>query len=200
MSDFPPPPPSSDPAGPYHPQTGQSMPQYGQQPLDPQPPQYYAGPQYGMAPQTPTKRPGLVTAAGVITIVMSALSAVGGVILGVVLLAMDSSNLSAEDIADFEREMRDAGAENISVDDVLNIAGWIMLILGVISLVGILLGVLVLRRSNAARIVLTVFAGLIIVISLLALRAGFSALWLIAAILVIVFMYGRQANLWFKTR
>jgi len=58
--------------------------------------------------------------------------------------------------------------------------------------------VLVLRRSNAARITLVVSSAVTAVISLFGIGSGVSAVTLLAAVAVIVLLFVGGANDWFK--
>ncbi|CAN5144261.1 MAG: hypothetical protein ACSLEW_12590 [Nocardioides sp.] len=194
MSEFPPPPPQPE-QNPYGAPSYQSgPPQYGQNPYPPAPP---SSQDYG---SVPTKRPGVTTAAGVITIVLSSLSVIGGAIFGFVMLAVSESDLDPDQRADIYQEFSDAGLDGWTVDRMLNLLGIGSLIFAGLCLVGVVLGILVLRRSNAARITLTVFAGLTIASSLLGIAAVFPLLWTFGAILVIVFLFNKQSSSWFRTK
>ena len=58
--------------------------------------------------------------------------------------------------------------------------------------------VLVLRRSNAARITLVVSSAVTALISLFGIGSGVSAITLLAAVAVIVLLFVGGANDWFK--
>lgn len=199
MSEFPPPPPQpeQDPYGAQGHPSG--PPQYGQSP-------YPQAPQYGQAyPQQfgttgPMKRPGVTTAAGVIAIVLSSLSAIGSAIFGFVMMAVKESDLNQADVDDIYRQFDEAGLSNWTVDKMLDWIGIAMLVFAALSLIGVVLGILVLRRSNGARITLTVFSGFTILLSLIGIAGIFPLLWTLGAILVIVFLFNKQSSLWFKTR
>jgi hypothetical protein len=68
------------------------------------------------------------------------------------------------------------------------------------SIVGVLLGVLAMRRSNVARILLVVSSALVGVVSLLTIGSAVSALWLLAAIATVVLLFVGGANDWYARR
>ena len=204
------PPPAQNPYG--EPPAGQnpygqpaSPPPYGQQPAYGQQPPYgqpaYGQPAYGQpghagAPMggDPDKRPGTVTAAGVITLVFSGLSFL---LFAFVLVAL----LVAEDevLDEIERQegFQDAG---ISANDALGLVVGVVGVFAVWCLVAAVLGALVLRRSNAARITLVVSSAVTALVSLLSIGSGVSALTLIAAIATIVLLFTGGAGDWFRRR
>lgn len=177
-----------NPYGP--PPTGQpygQQPQYGQQ---------YGQPQYGQSHgPSGDRRPGTVTAAAWITIVLSGLIALGfGLLALAFLVARD------EFVDSFDEAMRDSGTVDpgISADSA---AGLVVAFLGVLalwSLIAVVLAVFVLRRSNAARILLVISASVTALLSLLTIMSVLSALPLIAAIAVIVLLFAGGAGDWFK--
>ena len=106
---------------------------------------------YGAPGRDPDKRPGSVTAAGVVTIILSGLSTLlyGGLLIGL-LVARDSL------VDEFESQ---PGFEDVSADDVLAIFAVVLVIAVVWSLIATILGVMVLKRSNVARIPLAISCG-----------------------------------------
>ena len=64
--------------------------------------------------------------------------------------------------------------------------------------IAIVLGVLVLRRSNVARILLVISSAVVALLSLLAIASGVSAVTLIAAVATIVLLFVGGAGDWFK--
>lgn len=196
-----PPPPSSDPYG--HPAgaqpSGQPQP-YGQPYGAPQygaPDNPYAPPQphppYGGAPDVPDRRPGAVTAAAVITIVLSALTALLGL-----LVALVGSNM-AQDMMD-ELDKRGYDTSDFTTHELAVGFAIIGTVIAVFALAAIIAAVFVLRRSNTARIVLTVLSALCIAVSLVGITSGGSLLSLVGAIVVIVLLYRRRSNAWFAAR
>jgi hypothetical protein len=178
-------PPASQPAYGQQPygQPAYGQPAYGQQGYG----QYGA---YGAPGVDPNKRPGSVTAAGIITIIMSGLSVL---VFGGFLIALLVSRDSVVD--DLETQ---PGLEDVSADDVFAVFAVILVILTLWCLIATVLGILVMRRSNAARILLTVSCAVTIAISLLSIASVVSAVPLIAAIAVIVLLFTGGAGPWFR--
>ncbi len=148
---------------------------------------------YGTAPQpSGERRPGTVTAAAWITMVLSAIVAA---LFGFTALAL----LVARDqvIAEMEKvpEFRDA---NIDADAAVGVLVAVMLGLVVWALIAIVLGILVLRRSNVARILLVISASVTALVSLLAVGSGVSAVPLIGAVATVVLLFTGGAGPWFK--
>jgi hypothetical protein len=166
-------------ASPYGQPAGQSYP-YGQQPA------------YGAAPQQADRRPGTVTAAAWLTIVFSAVTAF---VFGFTGLAM----LVARDqvITEMERvpEFQDA---NIDADAAVGVLVAVMVGLVVWSLIAIVLAVLVLRRSNVARILLVISCAATAILSLLSVASGVTLAPLVAAIATVVLLFTGGASDWFK--
>lgn len=179
----------SDPYGqpPAAPAYGQ-QPAYGQ-PAYPQQPAYGAPAGYGADPD---KRPGSVTAAGVITIVFAGLSfLLYAIILVALLVASDTVVDEIEASPGFE----DVG---ISADDALGVMVAFVGVFALWCLIATILGFLVLRRSNGARITLVVSSAVSALISLVGIGSGVSALTLIASVAVIVLLFVGGASDWFK--
>ncbi|WP_203336411.1 hypothetical protein [Nocardioides limicola] len=210
MSDQQPPPYGASPPPPH--QSGQQPPPYGaypppphqSEPLPPTAP-YAVG---GQVPADPDRRPGTVTAAAWVAIGSCLISVVFFVALG--LLAMATGGpLYAEiereistdpDMAQLMREMREAGID-LRVDQVLVVIGVALLGAAVWSLIGLVLGVLVLRRSNIARMLLAVSAGVAAVLSGIAgLFVVVPFLFAALAALVVVLLFVGGAGDWFARR
>jgi len=183
-------PPTGDPYGqPAQPaQAPYGQPAYGQ-PAQPA----YGQPGYA-APGDPDKRPGTVTAAGIITIVCSGLSLLlYAFILVALLVAKDSVLDEIESQPGFE----DAG---ISANDALGVVVAFVGVFAIWCLIATILGFMVLRRSNAARITLVISSAITALLSLLAIGSGISAITLIAAIATIVLLFTGGAGDWFARR
>jgi hypothetical protein len=187
-------------------------PQQGAQPGHPQGGAYqadtsapYGDPYGGMAPYGGTapyggqrpggdQRPGTVTAAGWITIVMSALSMLlFGLVALVFLVAQDPM---------IEEMRRQPGFDTMDIDpgSIVGVMVAVMLVFALWSAIGVVLGIFVLRRSNVARILLVVSSAVVALISLAAIASGGSAVSLIAAIAVIVLLFVGGASDWFARR
>jgi hypothetical protein len=148
-------PPQGQPSEPY----GQPSP-YGQQPYGQQPyGQPYGQPAYGQQPYgqpaygqaygvDPDKRPGTVTTAAVLTIVLSSLALL---LFGFALVAV----LVARDLMTEQLEQT-PGFEGVSIDQVIAVAAVVLGLFALWSLIAIVLAILTLRRRNGARITLVV--------------------------------------------
>jgi hypothetical protein len=209
-------PPSEPPASPYGEPPAQQNP-YGQPPQQnpygqptqqnpygqpTQPPPYGQQTPYGQqAPYGPgyagpdsDKRPGSVTGAAVITLIFSGLSVLlyAFLLIGMV-VAKDEVLDAITQSPDFE----DLG---ISPDSAFGgIVAFVAVFL-VWCMIACVLAVLVLRRSNAARITLVVSSAMTAVFSLLSIGSLVSAITLLAGIAVIVLLFVGGANDWFKGR
>ncbi|WP_432477738.1 hypothetical protein [Nocardioides sp. GXQ0305] len=220
-----PPPDQPDPSGQqppaYPPPSGQPEPTapYSQQPYGQEPPRQSFTEQYGASYGQPgygqpaygqpaygqpygvdsDRRPGTVTAAGVLTLVFSGLSLL---LFGFVLVAV----LVARDMMTTELETT-PGLEEISVDSVVTVAAVTMGILALWCLIAMILAVFALRRSNGARIglvvssvVVALFSGLSLIgaadpVSLLMILLVFGA-----AVTTIVCLFAGGASAWYARR
>lgn len=186
----------SDPYGqnPYggQPATpGQQPASYGQ-PAPYGQPGPYGQPAYAPYPQRdPDRRPGTVTAAAVVGIVGSALTFLGAAFFAV------AAAVAREDFAEGFEE--GSGTDlGTSADNVVTAVVVICGVLAVWSLVAVVLSVLVLRRSQVARILLVVSAGVATLVSLLAAPLGL--LFTVLTVLTIVLLFVGGANEWFSRK
>jgi hypothetical protein len=182
--------------GPRHQPYGQDP--YGQQPYAQQsggPPSLYGQqPTYGQQPGG--RRPGTVTAAAWITIVVSGLTAVG---LG--LMALAFAGFRDEFVQGFEQEWARSGAGTDVDVDPEQLAGVVVagfVFLAVWALISVVLAIFVLRRSNVARILLVISSAVVAVLSLIGIGSGISIVPLVAAVAVIVLLFVGGAGDWFK--
>ncbi len=164
------PPPPQQPFG--QPQYGQ--PQYGQPPQDYGQQPGYGQPAYGQQPaygggygqtyQDPDKRPGTVTAAGVITLLLS------GLVLVLLALGMVALGVARDEVVD---QMRDQGGlQDIDPNDIVSVLFVVFGAFIVWCIIAMVLAVFAMRRSNGARIGLVVSAALAAILSLLAIASG----------------------------
>jgi hypothetical protein len=207
---------------PAPPQSGQS--QYGQPPGQPQ--QYAApsyeqsygqpsgqpqpyGQSYGAQPygysqsgyehgygSAPSKRPGAVTAAAIITIVLSGLALLASVITGIVVLAARDSIkdelLSSPDFrGTFNRR---------DIDTVVTFVGLGSFFFALLALIGIVLAVLVMRGRGWARVTLIVLSVPTAILGLIGFGAALPLLWTAGAVAVIVLLSLGQVRQWFAMR
>jgi len=177
-----------------------AQPPYGQQPAQPPYGQQPAQPAYGQQPHghgpASDKRPGSVTAAAVITLIVSVLSLLVLLLVFVLIVA------SGDEIrAEIERQVRSQNP-NVSTADLAGALDAIAVLSAVFaawSLIACVLALLVLRRSNAARIMLVVSSAVTALVSLVpAFFVLLPGLNLIASITVIVLLFVGGANEWFK--
>lgn len=172
------------------------QPQYAQAPYG-QPPYHhnpygqpaYGMPGYGALLRDPDARPGTVLAAGIITLVSNGLVLL---LLGIVLFFMLAARSDFMEGFGDQAGMRSSGADGWYTGILVGV-----LVLAVWCLAAILLAVLALRRSNAARIVLVVSASVTALVSLLAITSGISLLTLVAAVAVIVCLFTGGACDWY---
>lgn len=196
---------------------GQQPPQYGEQPYG-QPPQYgqqpsgqqsYGAQPYGQQPYGqqpgapspyPTQRPGVVTAAAIIAMIMSALTGLVWLLFGIFAIASGDSLVEAiRDEPDARRQVDDAGITMTQLQDGIQTFGIVALILGVLILLTILPAVGVLRGSNAARVVLIILAAITVLVGLFftVFGSGVGLPWAIAGGLVVLFLLLGDAGAWF---
>lgn len=201
MSDAPPPPPGS--SGPQDSPYGSPPPVHGQQPPPPYaqqpyaspyaPPQPHPFPPYAGLPGDPDARPGVVTAAAIVTFVLAGITALLGLLLAV---------LGASTADDLLRRLSDHGYDTrgVTAHDLAVGLGVVGALFAVAAVAAIVTAALVLRRSGPARVVLTVLSGLTIALSLVGIGSVVSVVTLAGAIAVIVLLYQRRANDWFARR
>ncbi|KQP65546.1 hypothetical protein [Nocardioides sp. Leaf285] len=171
---------------------GQQPDAYGSTPYGTQP--YGAGP-YGSTTD-PDKRPGRVTIAAVIALVLSALVAL---VFGFVTVAVAAARDQIVD--ELERELRNQpGAADLSPDALATAVLVVSLVVAVWAVLGIVFAVMTLRRSKAGRILLVISSVLTAVVSLLAIGSLVSVVTLAASIAVVVMVFTGGANDWFARR
>lgn len=177
----------SDQPGQYG-QPGQSG-QYGE-------PSPYG--QYGDSGPRSDKRPGTVTAASIITIVMSALTLVLFGILAVVgAVARNNDDL----LADLQKELDgQPGFEDVSAEDVANLLLGIGPIIALWSLAALVLAIFAMKRHNWARILVVVSAAISAIVSLIGITGGISIISLIASVAAIVLYFTGGAGDWYRRK
>ena len=203
-SDQPGPPPYPGPAypGPAYPGPSGQPPQYGQPQYGQ--PQYgqpgYGQPQYGQPgygghggrPIVPQKRPGGVTAAGVITIVMASVAGLAGALVALAYLI---------DKEGFANQIDDSDAfTGVGVDaaDVATFLFVVFLVVLVLAVFAILAAIRMLKGSSGMRLALVVLSAITILIGILTIPVGL--LWSAAAIAVIIMCFTGGASAWFDSR
>jgi hypothetical protein len=209
----PPPNPYGQPPPPPNPygQPPRAENPYGQPPFpQPAPPQQPYGQQtYGGGPlndgldmygrplvAVKQTRPGTVTAAGWIALVVSGLSAL---LYGILTFAM----IVAKD--DVLREIDKAvaeqgGAGDFDAETAFGAVVGVLVVVIVWCLIACLLAVFVLRRSNAARIMLVISAVVAGLLSLLGVKSGVLAIPLLACLATVILLFTGGAGDWFARR
>jgi hypothetical protein len=185
--------PTTQPYGqPYQPQPYQpTYPQPGYpQPGYPQP-AYPAHPAYQ---GDPDRRPGTVTSAGIVTIILAGLT----LLLGLLLLAIGAAG--SESFADSFREGAGSSYDDVSDDDINNLMIGVGVGLAVWCVAAIVLAIFTMRRSNAARVLLVISASACIIVSLIGILSVISIVTLIGAIAVVVLLFVGGANDWYARR
>ncbi|MEO6509785.1 MAG: hypothetical protein ABIO16_02255 [Nocardioides sp.] len=187
-------PPQQNPYG-SAPQTAQQP--YGQ-PYGQQPPPGPLGDGLDMygRPLGNDERPGGVTAAAWITMVLSGLSLL---LYGFITLAMV---IAKDDVTrEIDKAIRDSNSTStFSAEDAYGFVIGILLVVTIWCLIAVICGVFVLRRSNAARIVLVISAIVAGLLSLVGIQSVVSAVPLLACIAVVVLLFKRNARDWFAGR
>lgn len=198
------------------PQHGEAPPPYGQESSYGQAPHYGQSSPYGQSPQPygqPQQpaygsdpydtgydtrgdtRPGTVTAAGWITIVLGVLGTL--LYLGLALAVFLGEDFMADAVRS-DPSFEDSG---VSVDFIIGVTGALFLGLAIWSALNLLLGVLVLRRSNVARTLLIISCALTALLSLVAVFAGGAGvITLVPAVAVIVLLFVGGAKEWFARK
>lgn len=144
----------------------------------------------------PSQRPGGVTAAAVITIILSAITT----LLGIAFVATSGP------IANLVRDNPELleGVSTTDRQDILEFIDAALIGVGIFTLIigviGIVLGVLVLKPRPWARILLTIGAGLTAVVGLFMTLNIVGLPWLAGSIAVIVLLYVGKASDWFAGR
>jgi hypothetical protein len=180
--------------------------QYGapQYPSGQNPSQQY-GSQYdqgGNYPQAGAmKRPGGVTAAAIIAMVMSVVTGGFWLLLGIGLLAggdsIADSLLDEPQGRDFVDQLNLTDSE---FRDRLTTFGIGSVVAGLLMLAVVLVAIGVLRGSNVARILLIICAAITLLIGLVLIQSVISILWIAAAIAVIVLLFVGGASSWFASK
>jgi hypothetical protein len=184
----------TDPYGqPAYGQPAYGQPAYGQ-PTYGQPAQPYGG--YGQPAyqprRDPSKRPGTVTAAAVITLVSAGLSLIGFVI-GIFGLAV-----ARQDFLDAIRDDQSFQDSGFSADSAYGLVMAVVIGFALWCLISCVLAIFVLRRSNIARILLVVSAAVSLLVSLVSITSIVSGVTLLAAVATIVLLFVGGANEWFR--
>ncbi|WP_164775132.1 hypothetical protein [Nocardioides pantholopis] len=131
------------------------------------------------------RRPGTVTAAGVVTLVMAGLATLGFGVAAVMVVTSSGDGGG------------DGGGDGQAMADFVGaVAG----LLAVWSLVAVVLAVFAMRRSQVARVLLVVSAAVVALLSLVALASVVSLVTLLGAVAVIVLLFTGGAQDWYAAR
>ena len=160
----------------------------------PQPPQYGAPThQPGFQPQgDPNARPGTVTAAAWIAIVLSILGLLGS--LGVMAATSSAVDYVIEHPEEFDVQSSDMPAAG-DIRSVLTVFAAIFIVASVIA---ILTAFATLKRQGWGRILLVVMSTLAALVSILFSLVLIGLPWLAGSIAVIVLLFTNRANAWFR--
>ena len=144
----------------------------------------------------PDKRPGTVTAASVISIV---LASIGALLFGLVtigfLVARDDIVEAMDDELSGEPRF-----EDFTAGDIADIGLVVLAVLTIWCVIAIVLAVLALRRQNWARIALVISAVVSALLSLLSITALLPVITLGGAIAAIVLFFTGGANAWYSRK
>ena len=155
------------------------------------------GSAYGLSTRDPNARPGTVTAAAVITWILTALT-------GIVILGLTVALLVAKpDVLDAMRDELNKSDSSITVSDLESIYSAIVVVFFVFlawCLIAFLLAVFTYRLSNVARILLVISSSVTALFSLIGIASGVSAITLIGSAAVIVLLFVGGAGDWFAKR
>lgn len=184
-----------DPQNPP-PYPGQQPPQYGA-------PTYEPGAQPGYGPGTqpaygpgfqgdPSVRPGSVTAAAWISIVLSVLSAAGS--LTIFAFTQRMIDYVREHPEDFDTQGSDIPADG----DLKAAAAAVAAILVIAAILAIAMAIATLKRQGWARIVLVAMSVVTALVSLFFSLFLVGVPWLAGSITVIVLLLSSRANAWFR--
>jgi hypothetical protein len=162
----------------------------------------YQQQQYGQSTHGGSgQRPGGVTAAAWITIIMSALTGILWLLLGLAMLvAGDEINDEFQKDEAVMAELDRAGVTPQQLEDGIQVFGIVCMVIGLLMLAVIFLARGVLKGSNGARIGLVIASVLTILVGILFIGSVISILWIIAGIAVIVLLYVGDASRWFASK
>ena len=180
---------------------------YGAAPYGQQPQGYYAAQQpppgplgdgldmYGR-PLVSAARPGTVTAAGWITLILSGLT---GLLYGFITLAM----IVAKDevLTEIDKALAEQGSTGtFNAEDAFGIVVAVLLVLTIWCVIACVLAVFAMRGSNLSRILLVISSVVAGLLSLLAIGSGISAVWLLACVAVVILLFTGGAGDWYRLR
>jgi hypothetical protein len=193
--------PQEPPAYPQQPygQPAQPQPPYGQPPYGQ--PAYgqpgYGQSAYGVVGRDPDARPGTVTAAAIVTWILTGLT-------GLLFLGLTIAMLAAKsDVLDAMRDEVSKSDSSITVADLESIYGVIVavfLVIVVWCVIAFVLAVFAFRRSNVARIILVVSSCVTALFSLIGIGSGVSVVTLVGSVAVVILLFVGGAGDWYSRR
>jgi|SRR5690625_1526908 len=170
----------------YPDKPGDHPPADASQPLPP-----YGTYQVPRSNQPSQRRPGTVSGAAILTIVMSSISIVCG------LIAVIASAPMADYIADHPRDfdVRPQDVEN-PANIMFGLIAFSALLI-IFAITAIVFAAFVMKRQQWARVILTVLTAVTILFGAIGSVALVGAPWFISGIIVVVLLYTGGANSWF---
>jgi hypothetical protein len=149
---------------------------------------------YAAQSRDPNRRPWTVTAAAVLTWIGAGATALL-MLLFVLVLAAGADSF----VTEFDTAARDSDL-TLTREQILAVGWGVAAVLLFWSVVSIVLAVLVVRRNNGARIALVISSGMTVVVSLIAIMSGISAITLLLGIATGVLLFTGGANEWYRNR
>jgi len=128
----------------------------------------------------------------VITIVMSAIAALGGLLVVVAYL------VDREGFSDGVASSPAFSGMPWDPDDVATAIFWMFVVISVLALIALVVAIQLLRGSGKMRVPMVILAALTILIGILTLPLGL--VWSAAAIAVIILLFSGGAGAWFDSR
>lgn len=193
---WPPPEPQQQPpdqplAGPPPPAVPPAYPPYASYPAYPD----YGYPAYAPpVPRDPHRRPWTVTTAAVLTWIGAGATTLLMLMFVLVLAAAADSFVRELDTAARDSDM------TLTREQILALGWGVTAVFLFWSVASIVLAVLVVRRSNGARIALAISAGMTVVVSLISILSIISAVTLLLGAAALVMLFTGGANDWYRTR
>jgi hypothetical protein len=141
-------------------------------------------------------RPGTVTAAGWITLILSGLTALLYAFITLALLVVKD-----ELLPELDKALADQGTTSeFSAEDAYGIFVAVLVAFAVWSVIVCVLAVFAMRRSNVARILLVISSSVAAVLGVLGIKSLVSAVWVVACVAVVIMLFTGGANDWYARR
>lgn len=139
----------------------------------------------------PSRRPGTVTAACILTGVFASLAIVAAAVMLVMVTA------GRDEFVDEWEAEADLDGLDVVPGTAANVIGVVMAVCIVLAVFAIVVAVAAFRRSSAARVTLMVLSGLTAVVSLVLSIAIVPFLWVIASTVTLILLFTTSANQWY---